>query len=92
MKEWYGYTGRILRVDLSKGKVVVDELKDDWPKLYVGGLGFAARIMWDEFTPLTDPLSPESILIGTAGPMTGTLAPGSGNIFWAFKSPLVGLM
>ncbi|MDP8003100.1 MAG: aldehyde ferredoxin oxidoreductase family protein [Caldisphaera sp.] len=88
MKEWYGYTGRILRVDLSKGKVVVDELKDDWPKLYVGGLGFAARIMWDEFTPLTDPLSPESILIGTAGPMTGTLAPGSGNIFWAFKSPL----
>jgi len=87
MDEWYGYTGKILRVDLSKKKIVIDDLKREWAKLYIGGLGLAAKIMWDEQGPLIDPLSPDNLLIATAGPMTGTLAPGSGNIFWAFKSP-----
>ncbi len=87
MEEWFGYTGKILRVDLTKKKIVIDDLKREWAKLYIGGLGFAARLMWDEQEPKIDPLSPENLLIATAGPMSGTLAPGSGNIFWAFKSP-----
>ena len=88
--EWYGYKGRVLRVDLSAQKVSVEELRLDYVKLYIGGLGYAARVLWDELRPGTDPLSPDNILIATTGPMTGTLAPGSGNIFWAFKSPQTG--
>ncbi len=90
MEEWHGYTGNVLRVDLGRGKVVIEKLDRAWPKLYVGGLGFASKVMWDEEPPKVDPLSKEGLLIATAGPMTGTLAPGSGNIFWAFKSPQTG--
>ena len=84
---WYGYKGRILKVDLSTYSVAVEELRMDYVKGYVGGLGYAARVLWDELRPGTDPLSPDNILVATTGPFTGTLVPGSGNIFWAFKSP-----
>ncbi|WP_238523582.1 aldehyde ferredoxin oxidoreductase family protein [Acidilobus saccharovorans] len=88
--KWYGYKGRILRVDLSAGKTSVEELRLDYVKMYMGGLGYAAKVLWDELQPGVDPLSPDNILIATAGPFTGTLAPGSGNIYWAFKAPMTG--
>ena len=86
--QWHGYMGKILRVDLSKKKVVVEDLKPEWAKLYLGGAGFGARILWDELKPGIDPFSPENILVASTGPLTGTLVPGSGNIFYQFKSPL----
>ncbi len=90
MARWYGYKGRILRVNLSTGTASVEELRQDYVKMYIGGVGYAARILWDELRPGVDPLSPDNILIATAGPFTGTLVPGSGNIFWTFKAPMSG--
>ncbi|NAZ39158.1 MAG: aldehyde ferredoxin oxidoreductase [Acidilobus sp.] len=87
---WYGYKGRVLKVNLTSQRASVEELRLDYVKLYIGGLGYAARVLWDELRPGVDPLSPDNILIATTGPMTGTLAPGSGNIYWAFKSPQTG--
>ncbi|RLF15128.1 MAG: hypothetical protein DRN06_06180, partial [Thermoprotei archaeon] len=43
-----GYLGRILRVDLSKKEVRVQEVDEEFMVRYVGGRGWAARIIWDE--------------------------------------------
>ncbi|NJE13168.1 aldehyde ferredoxin oxidoreductase family protein [Thermococcus sp. LS2] len=90
MPEWYGYTGRVLRVDLTKKEVKVEELRKDWARLYIGGAGIGARILWEELAPKTDPLSPKNILVVATGPFAGTPIPGSGNIFYTFKSPQTG--
>jgi len=87
----YGYAGKVLCVDLSKKKIVDEKLKPDLLKLYLGGTGYAARILWDELRRSLDPFSPENILIACTGPLTGTLTPCSGSIEFAFKSPLTGI-
>ena len=87
----YGYAGRILRVNLSKAKIVEEELKPNLLKFYLGGTGYAARILWDSLERGVDPFSPENLLIACTGPLTGTLAPCSGSVEFAFKSPLTGI-
>jgi len=89
MKQAYdGYAGRILRVDLSKGKVVALPLREKLVKGYIGGTGFCARILWDETGPDTDPLGPENRLVFAVGPLTGTAWPTSGRFNVAARSPL----
>lgn len=87
----YGYSGKMLRIDLGKGKVVKEDTRVDLLKLYLGGTGYAARILWDQLKKGVDPLSPENKLIATTGPLTGTLAPSSGSVEFCFKSPLTGI-
>ena len=88
MSEWFGFVGKILRVDLSKGTVKKEPLNREYAKMFLGGVGYAARILWDELKPGIDPLSPENKLIFATGPLTGTLCPGSGSFSACFKSPL----
>jgi hypothetical protein len=57
---------------------------------YIGGRGFAARILWDECVPGLDPLAPGNPLIMATGPLTGLPLPSSGKIVIAAKSPLTG--
>ncbi len=87
----YGYAGKALRVNLSRGKVIEEELKPDLLKLYLGGTGYAARVLWNELEKGIDPLSPENLLIACTGPLTGTLTPSSGSVEFCFKSPLTGI-
>ncbi len=68
-----------------------EKLRLDLLKLYLGGTGYAARILWDGLERGIDPLSPENILIACTGPLTGTLTPCSGSVEFAFKSPLTGI-
>ena len=88
--KWFGYVGKYARINLSTKSVVVEDLKPEFAKKYIGGAGFGARILWDELKGGEDPFSPENKLIVSTGPFTGTLIPGSGNIFYQFKSPLTG--
>ena len=85
---WHGYTGKILRINLTTRHISVEELKPDFVKMYIGGVGFGARWLWETLKPGIDPLSPDNVLIAVTGPFQGTLVPGSGNIYWVFKSPL----
>jgi Aldehyde:ferredoxin oxidoreductase len=57
---WYGYKGRVLKVNLTSQRASVEELRLDYVKLYIGGLGYAARVLWDELRPGVDPLSPDT--------------------------------
>ena len=84
----YGYAGKVLRIDLTKKKIVKEELKKDFLKLYLGGTGYGARLLWDELPKGVDPLGPENKIVVTTGPLTGTLTPGSGSVEFCFKSPL----
>jgi len=85
-----GWNGRILRLDLSREKFVSQEFGADLALKFVGGRGFAAKILWDETRPGIDPLSPENLLIMATGPLTGLPLPSSGKIVVAAKSPLTG--
>lgn len=86
----YGWTGKLLRVNLSKSKAVVQEYGADMAKNFLGGRGFAAKILWDELKLGTDPLSPKNKLVFATGPLTGFALPGSGKLVVAAMSPLTG--
>jgi aldehyde:ferredoxin oxidoreductase len=86
----YGWTGKLLRVNLSKSHAVVQKYGADMAKNFLGGRGFAAKILWDELRPGTDPLSPDNKLVFAAGPLTGFSLPSSGKLVVAAKSPLTG--
>ena len=86
----HGWNGKLLRVDLTKGKAVPQKYDASFAKTFLGGRGFAAKILWDELKPGVDPLSPENRLIFAAGPLTAFPLPSSGKLLVAAKSPLTG--
>ncbi|MGB9853874.1 MAG: aldehyde ferredoxin oxidoreductase N-terminal domain-containing protein, partial [Candidatus Bathyarchaeales archaeon] len=86
----HGWNGKFLRVNLTKQKANVQEYDAEMAKNFLGGRGFAAKILWDELKPGIDPLSPENKLIFAVGPLTGFLLPSSGKLVVATKSPLTG--
>lgn len=83
-----GFAGNILKVNLSNSKIVVEPTPEYWMREYLGGNGFAARILFDELPIGIDALSPENILIFATGALTGTLFPCSGRWGVYGKSPL----
>ncbi|PNV78061.1 MAG: aldehyde ferredoxin oxidoreductase, partial [Thermoproteota archaeon] len=85
-----GWTGKILKVDLTKGKHVQEPLDAKMAVDFLGGRGFAVKILWDELNRGVDPLSPDNLLIMATGPLTGLPIPSSGKIQVAAKSPLTG--
>ncbi|MGB9778361.1 MAG: aldehyde ferredoxin oxidoreductase family protein [Candidatus Bathyarchaeales archaeon] len=86
----YGWNGKLLYVNLSKGKAVAKPYDAIFAKNFLGGRGFAAKILWDELKPGIDPLSPENKLVFAVGPLTGFSLPSSGKMVVASKSPLTG--
>lgn len=73
-----GYTGKILRVDLTTGKVTAEETAKY--KDFLGGTGLAYKILWDEVKPGTKAWDPENRLIFGVGPLTGSGSPLSGRV------------
>lgn len=84
----FGWNGRFLHVNLNKAKAVADKYDSEMAENYLGGRGFAAKILWDELRPGIDPLSSENKLVFAAGPLTGFSLPSSGKMVVAAKSPL----
>jgi aldehyde:ferredoxin oxidoreductase len=91
MKPWYGYTGKILDVDLTSAILSKAELDPCLANDYMGGKGFGAKILYDQLPPRCEPLSADNILVFATGPLTGTLAPSSGRFEVCTKSPATGL-
>ena len=88
----FGWTGRILRVDLSRGTIRREPLHLDWARDYVGGRGLGARYLYEELDPQVDPLSPDNLLIFATGPLTGTNASCGARYMVVTKGPLTGAM
>jgi len=87
----YGYTGCILRVDLSKNIIALEKYNPTVKRDYIGGMGLGIKILYDELQSGVDPLGPDNVLIFTTSPLTGTLAPGSSRVDVTAKSPLTGI-
>ena len=85
-----GYTGKFLRVNLSKGSISIEDTNMKWARDYIGGQGIATRYFVDEVDPKVDPLSPENIMIMAPGPLTGTSSPTAARYMVVTKSPLTG--
>jgi len=83
----YGYHERFLRVNLTTGEIDTFPPSEGLIENYVGGRGFAAKMMWNLAVPKVDPLEPENVLMFLTGPLTGLGAPCMRSLI-AFKSPL----
>ncbi|MFH1453925.1 MAG: aldehyde ferredoxin oxidoreductase family protein [Armatimonadota bacterium] len=82
-----GYMNNILRINLSKNEIKKEPLSEELVKEYLGGRGFAAKILFDELKPGTDPMGPDNKVVVAAGPLTGVFVPGTGKVTFAAKSP-----
>jgi aldehyde:ferredoxin oxidoreductase len=85
-----GWTGFFLKVNLTNSQTKPEPYREDLALSFLGGRGFAIKILWDTLKQGTDPLSPENKLIFATGPLTGIGLPNSGKLVIASKSPLTG--
>ncbi|MBS7640060.1 MAG: aldehyde ferredoxin oxidoreductase family protein [Candidatus Bathyarchaeia archaeon] len=85
---WFGYMGRILRLDLTNHKYFIEPLKRELVEDFIGGRGFGIKILFDELSSGVDPLSPENKLVFTIGPLAGTKVQSASRWIAQFKSPL----
>jgi aldehyde:ferredoxin oxidoreductase len=84
------YTGKIARVDLSRGECSIEETRLDWADQYIGGMGLGFRYLFDEIDPKVDALSPDNAMVIMTGPLSGTLAPLTCRPTLVSKSPKSG--
>lgn len=85
-----GYTGKVLRINLSTKEITVENLSEQIAKDFIGGAGFGIKYLFDEVPGNADPLGEENKLIFTPGPLTGTPAPCASRMALTTKSPLTG--
>ncbi len=84
MAETYGWAGKILRVNLSTGEITTQD--DTEYRKYIGGMGMAYRIMYDEAPMDLDPYDENALVIFGVGPLTGSGVPCSGRMNVTFRS------
>ncbi len=87
----FGYTGKILHVNLNNLGISTEPLREDDLKRYIGGSGLASKMLFSELDLSVDPLSPDNLLVFMTGPLTGTASPSCGRYCVCTKSPLTGL-
>ena len=85
-----GYTGKILRVNLTNKSIIVEALSEEVCRKYIGGAGFIAYFLWKELKAGIDALGPDNKLIFALGPVTGLSLPGASRNCVGAKSPLTG--
>lgn len=87
-----GYMGKVLQIDLTTGRTSEYPWSDKERKLYIGGKTMAAKIIGDNLSAATEPLSEENMLVITTGPFTGTGAPSSSRFNISTLSPQTGIL
>ena len=86
-----GYVGKILEVDLSNGKIVVNELaSESILRKYLGGFGLGIWLLYQRCPPGVAALDAESPMIFLNGPLVGTHAPAPNNLTLTFKNVSTG--
>lgn len=91
-----GYAGNTATIDLTNNEVQVfpaDNFFRDYdidPRLWIGGEGFIAKILWKDLPEAIDPLGPENEIIIATGPWTATAAPQAGRAMLGCISPETG--
>jgi len=90
-KRVFAYAGKILRVNLTTGKVSTEPLSKESAKNYIGGIGLGISLLMDNSKPGADAFDPSNPLIFVTGPLSGTMGPTAGNGYAVVsKSPATG--
>jgi len=90
-----GFAGKVLRVDLSTGKISREDTLERYRDV-LGGTGIGYRVLWDEVPAGTAPFDPANKLVFATGVLAGTGVPCNGRtavttIFpTCWPKPLVG--
>ena len=70
-EDCYGWTGTLLRIDLSERKVS----EEIWDRSWIGGRAFGQWTLFNEEPDDSKDFDPQRRLIFSSGPLTGTDAP-----------------
>lgn len=74
-------------VNLSSGKVIVEETSSFLLRKWLGGRGLGAAWLFALTHPHVDPFDPRNVLVFTTGPFNATSWPSSARYTVTFKSP-----
>ncbi|HEX9389227.1 MAG TPA: aldehyde ferredoxin oxidoreductase family protein [Anaerolineales bacterium] len=86
----YGYNGKILHVDLTKGALTIEEPEEAFYRKYLGGSAMGMHYILRDMPKGADPLGPENILTLITGVTTGAAISGQSRINANAKSPISG--
>ncbi|HTU02502.1 MAG TPA: aldehyde ferredoxin oxidoreductase N-terminal domain-containing protein, partial [Candidatus Sulfotelmatobacter sp.] len=78
MPRFGGWAGKVLRVDLSTGRIWSEDTIERY-KDVLGGTGIGYQVLWEEVPPETGPYDPGNKVIFATGPLAGTGAPCNGR-------------
>ncbi len=86
----FGWTGKILHIDLTSGRYATEEPPEHWYADVLGGRGLAGRYLRRQGNKAWDAQDMELLVF--AGPLVGTCAPGAAMATLQCRSPLTGAL
>jgi len=92
LSRYYGYAGKILRINLTNNQVKVQHTEKQLITKFLGGRGFNSKRLYDEVPKDVEPLSPQNKLIFATGPLVGTAFPLGARFNVSAKSPLTRIL
>jgi aldehyde:ferredoxin oxidoreductase len=88
----YGYHGKILHVDLTTGRLEVEEPEEVFYRKYMGGSAMGTYYLLKHAPPRADPLGPENTLSLMTGVVVGASFSGNSRVTATAKSPVTDLI
>lgn len=88
----FGWTGRILEIDLTTRTVRAETLSRDMAMAFLGGRGLNSKILFDRIAPGLDPLSPDNVYCIAPGPLSGTALGMTSRMEVSTLSPYSGIL
>lgn len=85
-----GYMGKLLFVDLSKREIHTEELDEETARLFLGGQGLGAKILYERMPAHAGVFGPDSMIGFVSGPLNNTGALFGGRYTVVSKSPVTG--
>ena len=83
-----GYAGRILHVDLTLGKLTVEQPEPGFYRKYMGGSAMGLYYLLRDVPAGIDPLGPDNVLTFMLSPLTGAPISGQSRMTINARSPL----
>jgi aldehyde:ferredoxin oxidoreductase len=84
----HGVGGKVIWVDLTKGKIEKKPIEKKLVEKYLLGAGYLSKVLFDSIPTDIDPLSPENVLGFATGLLTASMFPQSSRHVVAGLSPL----
>ena len=82
------YANQLARINLSNQQVTKEPLDFEIVQEYLGGRGYAVKLLYEELAPKIDPLGPDNKFVLMTGPLTGSTSPTTSRYCVVYKSPL----